>query len=174
MGMNHAHPAPPEVQQAWRAAGVWTGETLLDRLAHADGAHVAIVDGDERLTIDDLRARSASLAGALADLGVGPGDVVAWQLPNWWEAVVACWAVWRCGAVASPITPTLRSREVGFILRQTGARVAIAPRAFRGTDYSELLRAAEFPGTVVDVRGDAPLPSGPAPPLPAVGVDDPA
>ena len=67
---------------------MWTDETLLDRLASADGAHVAIVDGDVRLTVDDLRARSASFAGALAEMGVGPGDVVAWQLPNWWEAVV--------------------------------------------------------------------------------------
>ncbi len=172
--MIRAHPAPPEVQQGWRAAGVWTDETLLDRLAHADAAHVAVVDCDERLTIADLRARSASLAGALADAGVGPGDVVAWQLPNWWEAIVACWAVWSCGAVASPITPTLRSREVGFIVRQTGARVAIVPHAFRGTDYSELLRGAEFRGTFIEVRGDAPLPSGAEPPAPAVGVGDPA
>jgi cyclohexanecarboxylate-CoA ligase len=174
MNVTREHPAPLAVQQEWRAAAVWTDETLLDRLARADGAHVAIVDGEVRLTVDDLRARSASLAGALADAGVGSGDVVVWQLPNWWEAVVICWAIWRCGAVASPITPTLRAREVGFILRQTGARVAIVPSEFRGTDYRALLREADFAGAVVEVRGDTPLPSGAPPAPPEVGVDDPA
>jgi cyclohexanecarboxylate-CoA ligase len=169
-----AHPAPADVRDGWRAAGAWTDETLLDRLASADGAHVAVVDGDVRLTIDDLLARSAALAGALRDAGVGPGDVVAWQLPNWWEAVVVCWAAWRCGAIASPITPTLRVREVGFILEQTEARVAIVPREFRGTDYPALLRDAHFAGTVIEVRGDMPLPVGPPPPAVTTGTDDPA
>jgi cyclohexanecarboxylate-CoA ligase len=173
--MKLAHPAPPELQEQWRAAGVWTDETLLDRLVRADGAHLAIVDGDTRLTVDDLRARAASFAGVLAESGVGPGDVVAWQLPNWWEAVVVCWAVWLRGAIASPITPTLRAREVGFILRQSGARVAIVPHSFRGTDYRALLRESDFAGTVVEVRGAAPLPSSSSlHPAVSVGVDDPA
>jgi cyclohexanecarboxylate-CoA ligase len=169
-----AHPAPPDVQERWRADGVWTDGTLLDRLASADGSHLALVDGDVRLSIDELRARSMSLAGALAEAGVRPGDVVAWQLPNWWEAVVVCWAAWRCGAIASPITPTLRAREVGFILRQTAARVAIVPHEFRGTDYAALLREADFDGTVVEVRGETPLPSGTNVPSHPSCVDDPA
>jgi len=173
--MNRTHPAPPEVQAEWRALGVWTDETLLDRLDSVNGATLAIVDADTRLTVADLRSRSAALAGALYEIGVRPGDVVAWQLPNWWEGVVLCWAVWRCGAVASPITPTLRAREVGFILAQTGARVAVVPRLFRGTDYPALVRDTGFTGVVVEVRGDAPLPTSDSGLLPArVAVDDPA
>jgi cyclohexanecarboxylate-CoA ligase len=149
------HPAPPEVQSAWRAAGAWTDETLLDRLARVDGAHLAIVDGDTRLTIHDLRASAAMLAGGLWELGVRPGTVVAWQLPNWWEGVVLCWAAWQCGAVVSPITPSLRAREVGFILRQSAASIVVVPHEFRGTDYTALVRDAGFAGTVVDVRGRA-------------------
>ena len=172
--MTRQHPAPAELRARWRDAGVWTDETLLDRLASADGAHCALVDGGARLSIDDLRERSARVASALAAMGVAAGDVVAWQLPNWWEAVVFCWAVWRCGAIASPITPTLRAHEVGFILRATNARVVAVPRSFRGTDYVEMLRSIGFDGTVIVVR-DEPLPesAGP-PPSPAVGVDDPA
>jgi cyclohexanecarboxylate-CoA ligase len=174
--MNRAHPAPPEVRAEWRARGVWTDETLLDRLALADGAHLAIVDGETRLTVDDLRSRAVAFSAELHEAGVRPGEVVAWQLPNWWEGVVLCWAAWRLGAVVSPITPSLRSREVGFILDQTGARVAVVPRRFRGTDYSALLRDAGFTGTVIELRGDSPRPSsGRPPPLAAtVGVDDPA
>jgi cyclohexanecarboxylate-CoA ligase len=161
--MTRSHPAPPEVQAEWRARGAWTNETLLERLARADGTRLAIVDGDTRLTVDDVRVRSAELAAGLRQLGVGPGDVVAWQLPNWWEGVVLCWAVWRCGAVVSPITPSLRAREVGFILSQTGARVAVVPHSFRGTDYAALLREADFDGSVIEVRGEAPLPASSVP-----------
>jgi cyclohexanecarboxylate-CoA ligase len=145
------------VQARWRASGVWTDETLLDRLAAADGAHLAVVDGATRLTIADLRDRSARLAGALRARGVQPGDIVAWQIPNWWEAVVLCWAVWRCGAIASPITPTLRAREVGFILRQTNARLVAVPNRFRGTEYRDVLRDAGYAGETLVVReGDLP------------------
>ena len=75
----------------------------------ADGTHLAIVDGDVRLTIDDLRARSAARRGRAArSAACGPATSSRGSCPNWWEAVVLCWAVWRCGAIASPITPTLR------------------------------------------------------------------
>jgi cyclohexanecarboxylate-CoA ligase len=169
-----AHPAPPEVQAGWRAAGVWTDETLLDRLARADGAHLAVVDGDVRLTIDELRERSARVARGLVNRGVSPGDVVCWQLPNWWEAVVLCWGIWRCGAVASPITPTLRAHEVGFILEQTGARMIVVPESFRGTDYPAMIASTGFDGSVVVVRPNA-LPAGEGSvPAFAQTVDDPA
>ena len=92
--MTRAHPAPPEVQADWRALGVWTDETLLDRLARADGDRAR--DRRRRHAPDGRRParrgrpRSRPRCG---DAGVRPGDVVAWQLPNWWEGVVLCWAV---------------------------------------------------------------------------------
>ena len=41
-------------------------------------------------------------------LGVSPGDVVAYQLPNWWEAVVVFLAAARIGAVVNPLLPIFR------------------------------------------------------------------
>src|SRR5262249_29108316 len=75
---------------------------------------------------------------------------------------------------ASPITPTLRAREVGFILEQTGARLIVAPGAFRGTDYRAMIASTGFDGSVVTVRPDA-LPAGHGS-VPAFTrtVDDPA
>ena len=171
--MTGAHPAPADLRARWRAQSIWTDETLLDRLASVDGRAVAIVDGDNRLTVDELRDRAARLAAALHERGVGPGTVVAWQLPNWWEAVVLCWAVWRCGATASPITPTLGAHELGYILGRTGARLVVAPRRFRGTDYPELLRSAGYGGDVLVVRDGSPLPeSSAATPSIDASVDD--
>ncbi len=173
--MTRTHPAPAEVQDRWRAAGIWTGATLLDTLARADGTHVAIVDGDVTLTIDDLRTRADATAAALAGHGVGPGAVVAWQLPNWWEAIVLTWAIWRAGAISSPITPSLRAHEVGFILEHSAAALAVVPGApFRNTDYRALLADAGYRGEVLAVRpGDLPRVDA-APPEPAMSAGDAA
>jgi cyclohexanecarboxylate-CoA ligase len=171
--MNVRHPAPADVRARWHAARIWTDETLLDRLHAVDGANVALVDGNMRMTIDELRATSARVAAALRARGVERGDIVCWQLPNWWEAVVLTWAIWRCGAIASPITPTLRAHEVRFILRRTGARLIAVPRTFRGTDYPDLLHDAEFGGDILMVR-DEPLPEAEPIADTPVHVDDPA
>jgi cyclohexanecarboxylate-CoA ligase len=159
------HPAPVDVQERWRARGIWTSETLVDRLERAPGEQLAIVDGNVRLTVEDVRAKSARVAAALFDSGVEPGDVVAWQLPNWWEGIVLCWAIWRCGAISSPITPSLRAHEVGYILRATNARLAVAPADFRGTNYPQLLADADYSGDVLALRpGTLPEGNGIAPP----------
>ena len=147
--------APLELQDRWRAAGAWTDETLLDRFATADPTHVAIIDGDLRVTAGDLDRVARVHAARLWHLGVRPGDIVAWQLPNWWEAVAFCWGIWRCGAIASPITPTLGVREVGFVLRQTGARVAAVPATFRTVDYVALMNVAGFDGELIVMRDGA-------------------
>jgi cyclohexanecarboxylate-CoA ligase len=146
------HAAPSEVQARWRASGAWTDETLLDRLARADRQREALVDGDLPITVGDLDLASRVHAAHLRQLGIGPGDVVTWQLPNWWEAIAFCWGIWRVGAIASPITPSLGPREVGFVLRQTRARVAAVPRTFRGTDYVSLLNVAGFDGETILFR----------------------
>jgi cyclohexanecarboxylate-CoA ligase len=173
--VTRAHHAPGALQARWRARGIWTDETLPDRLGAVEGETIAIVDGDIRLTVDELRVRSSRLAAALRDRGIGPGQVVAWQLPNWWEAVVVCWAVWRCGATASPITTTLGAREVGHILSRTGARLIVTPREFRGTDYPALLGSLGYDGDLVVVRDGTPLPESSAEdPSVEVWVDDPA
>jgi cyclohexanecarboxylate-CoA ligase len=156
------HPAPPELTARWRADGIWTDETLLDRLDTAEADLLAIIDGDIRMTIGELRAEVARVAAILVARGVTPGDVVCWQLPNWWDAVVLCWAVWYVGAVASPITPSLRAHEVGFITRHTGSRLVVVPETFRGTNYFELVRAAGYEGDVLVLRSEPANDASPA------------
>ena len=172
------HPAPEATRARWRAEGVWTAETLLDRFAAAADGQLALVDGDVRSTIGELRAGARAWATTLRDLGVERGDIVCWQLPNWWEAVAFCWGVWFAGAIASPVTPTLRGHEVGFILEQTRAKVIAVPSEFRGTDYVALVRDTGFRGAIVMVRDKGPR-GATAPAVEVdvdveVGVDDPA
>jgi cyclohexanecarboxylate-CoA ligase len=99
---------------------------------------VAVVDGHGRLTYRDLDDRVRRAAAVLAARGVGAGDVVAWQLPNWWEAVVVHHAIVALGAVSNPLMPILRERELTFMLRQSGARVLVVPETFRRFDHALL------------------------------------
>jgi cyclohexanecarboxylate-CoA ligase len=79
-------------------------------------------------------------AWGLSRLGVAPGEVVSWQLPNWHEALVLHHAVLRLGAVSNPIVPIYRHHEVGQILARPRSRVAVVPGVFRGFDHAEMLR----------------------------------
>jgi len=73
--------------------------------------------------------------------GIGVGDVVAYQLPNWAEAVSVIWAGFRIGAVMVPIIHFYGAAEVEFILRQSGAKLLVTVDRFGHVDHLENLRA---------------------------------
>ncbi len=140
----------PDETARRHAAGHWGTEPLgasFARTAAARGDAVALVDADRRLTFAEWERLSGAAARGLRDLGVRPGDVVAYQLPNWWEAAVVFLAAARIGAVVNPVLPMFRARELAFILRQSAASVLVIPGEFRGCDY---------PALVASVRADAP------------------
>jgi acyl-CoA synthetase (AMP-forming)/AMP-acid ligase II len=126
----------------YRESGAWAGRLVdqsLYEVAREHPARTAIVDRDRRMSYGELAAAVEQAAAALTALGVGQGDVVAFQLPNWAEATVLYFATVRLGAVANPITPIYRGREVEFILRQARARVLVIPDRFRRFDYRAMV-----------------------------------
>ena len=88
-------------------------------------------------TFADVDRAARALAGALRARGVGPGDVVVVQLPNWVEAGITFWAAAYLGAVVVPIVHFYGPKEVEYILRVTCAR--------RGGDRRPV-RAQRLPG----------------------------
>ncbi len=76
----------------------------------------AVTDGDVQLDAGALDRLASAVAGGLRARGVRRGDVVAWQLPNWWEVVVLFHACWRSGAVAAPIHHQVGAVEVERML----------------------------------------------------------
>ena len=179
---------------ALRARGEWRDETLLDHLAQAvasapdktalvafrtDGATVAT-----RLTYRELDARADRVARNLAARGVGAGDTVSFQLPNWWEFSVLHLACLKLGAVSNPLMVIFRARELGFMLKLAQTKVLVVPARFRGFDYAQMaqgLRAA-LPDLrhEITVGGEAPgaepfealLAPAPAVPGGRLGPDD--
>jgi non-ribosomal peptide synthetase component E (peptide arylation enzyme) len=126
----------------YQESGHWGSETFYSILTDRVAAHpdrVAIVDGGRRVTYADLKMRIDRVAAGFAALGIGPGDVVTIQLPNWAEFAYVFFALERLGAVANQIGPDFRTREVDYILRFSESRAFVCPASFKSFDYVKMI-----------------------------------
>jgi cyclohexanecarboxylate-CoA ligase len=131
-----------EQVEKYTAAGLWTGRVItdfLDEVAAARPDTVAAIDSRGQLTYAELKRLSDRAAHGLLELGVRPGDVVSFQLPNWTEFLVLHFAVTRIGAVNNPLIPIYRDREVGFMVGLARSKVLVVAQEFRGFDYPEMV-----------------------------------
>jgi acyl-CoA synthetase (AMP-forming)/AMP-acid ligase II len=126
--------------------------TLAEALAHGARVHGStpiIFHSDlfpASLTLAEIHARARVAAANLQRLGVEAGDAVAVQLPNWPQTAVAYYAIAALGAVLIPIVSIYGPSEVGFILRQSGARVLMLPARYRKIDAAvDLPRLGDTP-----------------------------
>lgn len=130
--------------QRFRERGWWrdgSAAALLDRWAAERPDQRFVSDGTVELDYATLRGRAYRLGARLLELGVRPGDRVAVQLPNWAEFAVSYLAIARIGAVMVPIMTVYRHTEVGHVLRNSGAVVAVTTGQFRSFDHAEMFRA---------------------------------
>ena len=149
--------------ESYYGSGLWTSELfgdLLRRAADERGAKTFVTDGEASLTYREVYEASLRLAIGLRSAGVGAGDRVAVQLPNWAEFVVVVAALARLGAIAVPIMPIYRREEVGHVLDDAGVSAVVTPGTFKDFDFLGMYRAlaAERPTvhTIVVVRAGAP------------------
>jgi len=149
-----------ELGERYRREGHWRRETLPARaaaVASSAGELPAIVDGERRVGFAEAHTLIERLAGHLTLLGVDPGDVVSWQLPNWWEAAIVHQAILRVGAIPNPINPIFRARELRYVLAEARPRVLFVPQAFRRFDHAALgkrLQDEKLVEHLVIVRGE--------------------
>ncbi|HEY3713274.1 MAG TPA: AMP-binding protein [Jatrophihabitantaceae bacterium] len=155
-------------------AGYWQHTGLFDVLdaqAAATPDKPFVFDSTHGYSYRELRDTALQLAVALQRIGVGRGDRVAVQLPNWSEFALCVAAVARLGAVIVPIMPIYRDDEVAYVLAHSGAKVAVTCeefKRFRHLDMFTRLRAqAPDLRTLVAVRS-----SGPVDPAVATRLDD--
>ena len=92
--------------------------------AHPD--RDCLIGAERRLTFEAVARQTASLARALAGIGVGEGDRVAIDATNVPEWVLALLAVARIGGVVVPLDPALSFAELRYQLRHAEVRVLIA------------------------------------------------
>jgi acyl-CoA synthetase len=123
------------------AEGFWRDESLGELLAaglHDARDHPFTVRSDRnpfRGTLGDVDALARRLATGLRAEGIGPGDPVAFQLPNWLEAAATFYAVTYLGAVIVPIVHFYGPKEVGYILRRTRVKALITTDRFGHQDF---------------------------------------
>ncbi len=141
--------------------GLWVNTTLADSLraaAESSPRRTVLVDADTRLDCATLYTQAAGLANALL-ARMPTGSVVSFMLPNWHEAAVIYLAATLAGMVANPILPSMRDRELRFILEDADSRMIFVPAHFSRHDYAAMLARVttqlESPPDVVVVRGDA-------------------
>ena len=94
---------------------------LLARTAEQYPEHVAIMFKDVNLTYRELDALVNSFANTLLDLGIGKGQTVCLFMTNRPEYVISWFAIARVGAVASPMNPAYKEREVAYQLSNSEA-----------------------------------------------------
>lgn len=130
-------------RQNLASGGDWQAEPLavLAR-RHADRTPdaIAFLNRDQHPgTYAALLMDAEALAVGLWDLGLRPGDVISFQLPNWMEAVLVDMAASLLGLVCNPIVPIYRGAEVGLILADCKSRLIFIPDSYRGFDYTAML-----------------------------------
>jgi len=139
-------------REAMVAAGLWRDETLLDHFRRHVAARpdkIALIaarteQGDAvRLTFGDLDTLSDRLAVGLMRRGVAPGDVVSFQLPNWWQFTVLHLACLKVGAISNPLMAIFRERELTFMLTLAESRVLVVPARFRNVDHRAIAKAVQ-------------------------------
>lgn len=134
--------------------GLWPGRTLADFFDDAVARtpdKIAVTglnssSGDvTALSYGHMHRLVSRIAIGLVRLGVGRGEVVSCQLPNWWQFVALHLACIRIGAITNPLMPIFRQRELAYMLRFAESKILVIPRRFRGFDYplmADSLRAA--------------------------------
>jgi fatty-acyl-CoA synthase/long-chain acyl-CoA synthetase len=94
---------------------------------------VAIEIDNEQYTFEELDKRSNTVANALIERGVNPGDRVAIMMSNCIEYVVADLALLKIGAVKLPLNDMLTEDEFEYMLSDSRASTAIAGPNFIST-----------------------------------------
>ncbi len=148
---------PVELTKRYEDEGWWRPETLGDLVADGLQAnpdagfwvHSAVRPFEG--TFADVELRARRLAAGLRKRGVGPGDAVAIQLPNWMEAAVSFWASAFLGAVVVPIVHFYGRKELTHIISTARPKVFITAEEFGRMKYQPDL-CADVP--IVGLVGD--------------------
>lgn len=129
---------PDEIVRAYLARGWWQAETIPEvfRLrvdeapdveAITDPANLSELTGarPRTLTWRELDEHVTDIAALLLDNGIRQGSTVAVQLPNSVALTAAYLALWRLGAVATPMPMSFRRHELSGIVAATDAEAII-------------------------------------------------
>jgi cyclohexanecarboxylate-CoA ligase len=131
----------PEAARKHRERGFWRDATPAADLrywASETPDAVAITaytasSGVRRMSYREYADQVDRVIAVLAHLGVGPGQVVAVQLPSRWELNAVVLACARLGATVAPVMPAVRARELERILARLEPVAYVTTEEWAGT-----------------------------------------
>jgi long-chain acyl-CoA synthetase len=91
------------------------------------------------ITVEEVDRITDSLAVALRDLGVNPGDRVAVYLQNVPQFLLTMVATWKAGGIMVSINPMCKARELEHLLGDSGARALVALESLYGEVAASIL-----------------------------------
>lgn len=111
---------------------------LLEQRAALTPDQLILIEGDHKqlqATAAECKQQAERVAAGLYQRGIGPGTVVAWQMPTRLQTVILTLALARLGAVQNPILHLFRERELSDLLTQTKPEWFLVPGADASCDY---------------------------------------
>ena len=122
-------------------AGFWGDENVLDFLdkdSKLYGNKEAFVEGDIRITFNELLQNINRLANKFVEMGIKKEMIIGVQLPNCIEFIYTYYALSKIGAIALPIHTPLRKKEIEDIIDRFDCQLIIAPDEFRDFDFADM------------------------------------
>lgn len=132
----------------WRASGLHGDQTIpqvFEEAARLCGQVFRSFHSDEReartLTLAEAFDIARDWAARLQRLGLMPGDTVAIQMPNWWEAWLLGQAVLIAGGRLLPVHFMHVGVDLDYVLRVADAKFMILAERVRGRNCLERIDA---------------------------------
>lgn len=104
-------------------------DEAVEEAARRHPDRVAVIDGDDQHTYRDLLDAAARIERLLLAQGCADGDYVAVVLPRSFEAIGACLAVLRLGAVYVPFDPQTPPQQMREALDRLAPRLIVSGHA---------------------------------------------
>ncbi|BBY16805.1 4-coumarate--CoA ligase family protein [Mycolicibacterium litorale] len=155
---------------------------LFSDVGDTDSARIALIDtsSGDQLTYGEMLAHIDAFAGALADRGIGVGDVVGLLAPNSSAFAIAFHGILRSGATATTINALFTAKDIAKQLTDSQATmlVTVTPLLAPAAEGAAAVGLADDrivvldgPGAVADGHPNAADLIGPGLPPPEVDFD---
>lgn len=128
------------------AAARATAERLPDK--------IALIEGDESWTFEQLYRDARRVAAAYLALGIRKGDVVGIWAPNCRHWILSALGAHIAGAAITPLNTRMKGGEAADILRRSYARLLMCTETFLGFDYPAMVSGHDLPNLERIVRLD--------------------
>jgi long-chain acyl-CoA synthetase len=125
-------------------------DEILTETAERVPRRLAVTCRERDYTYAELDAEVSRLASGFRNLGLVPGDRLAYQLRNDCQAVVTLFAALRAGLVVVPLPVRQAPVQVAYVLGHCAARAFVTERAFRDCLSPEQRTGPEWIITVDD------------------------